>query len=110
MISEEEISEIEEREEREELEAEEAEEERGEIVIDQLKLFLDVTKLWKKILEDRGSIDELKSLTSVRVTKKPIVTQVIKKEKKEKREKKKKAKAKKTRSKGKSKTKKKSKK
>lgn len=110
MISEEEIGEIEEREEREELEAEEAEEERGEIVIDQLKLFLDVTKLWKKILEDRGSIDELKSLTSVRVTKKPIVTQqVIKKEKKEKREKKK-AKAKKTRSKSKYKTKKKSKK
>ncbi|MEM4717960.1 MAG: hypothetical protein QXE81_04275 [Desulfurococcaceae archaeon] len=107
MVNEEEINEIEERVEREELEGEEAEEERGEIVIDQLKLFLDITKLWKRILENKGSIDDLKSIISTRVSKKPFVTQVIKKEKKEK---KKKAKTKKTKSRSKPKTKKRSKK
>ncbi|MEM2025293.1 MAG: hypothetical protein QXW94_03280, partial [Desulfurococcaceae archaeon] len=53
----------------EELREEEYEEEAGEIVVDQLRLLLDVTKLWHRLLRDEATLDELKSTTSKKGTK-----------------------------------------
>ncbi|MEM4488035.1 MAG: hypothetical protein QXK88_04440 [Desulfurococcaceae archaeon] len=63
MLNEEELVEA------EELREEEYEEEAGEIVVDQLRLLLDVTKLWRRLLRDEATLDELKSTTSKKATK-----------------------------------------
>jgi hypothetical protein len=56
-------------------EAEEVEE-RGEVMLDQLKLLIDVTKLWRKVLRGEESISAFSSIiapvkTPIEVSKKP---------------------------------------
>lgn len=70
MISEEEITEVGVEEKHEE--EEEAEEEKVEVVLDQLKLLLDVTKIWRRILRNETSIEELKSTAPVKPAKKAV--------------------------------------
>ncbi|MEM1529743.1 MAG: hypothetical protein QXJ84_05120 [Desulfurococcaceae archaeon] len=48
----------------------EAEEETGEILIDQLRLLLDITKLWHRILHGEASIEDLKSMVTVKPSRK----------------------------------------
>lgn len=50
----------------------EVEEEAGEILIDQLRLLLDITKLWHRILHGEASIEELKSMVTVKPSRKLV--------------------------------------
>jgi hypothetical protein len=68
MIDEEQSKEVEEVGE-EEVGAEEEEEEveeGGEVVLDQLKLLLDVTKLWRRVLRNEAKIEEFSLISPVK--------------------------------------------
>lgn len=69
MIDEEQSKEVEE-EGVEEVGAEEEEEEEveegGEVVLDQLKLLLDVTKLWRRVLRNEAKIEEFSLISPVK--------------------------------------------
>ena len=47
-------------------EEEEEVEEGGEVVLDQLKLLLDVTKLWRRVLRNEAKIDEFSLISPVK--------------------------------------------
>lgn len=67
--------------------SEETEEETGELVIDQLRLLLDVTKLWRRILHNEATLEELKSKSLTRAARRRVKTKAeAKSEKKTKRQ------------------------
>jgi len=53
----------------EEVEKEEEIEGAEEILVDRLRLLLDVTKLWHKILHGEASIEDLKALAGIEIAK-----------------------------------------
>jgi len=66
MIDEEQSKEVEEEEKEAGVEEEEEVEEGGEVVLDQLKLLLDVTRLWRRVLRNEAKIEEFSLISPVK--------------------------------------------